>query len=521
MRKMQDLLLKKGEEGVRKLLLTDDVLAFLEACPENFTWASYLACMAQTLGDRIHAGTEELPQFSRMVPGFSSSGMFMAMVEGELRQVVKLSTAEKLRTEARLYRKWVRYRLVNAARISLSTGLAFETTGQDGRSSAGSKPVRGESGAIVPPKHRQNAESDGALVSDLVSGVTSGEDRVWTFLDIVAKGIGGLKEANMPPSEKIAGEIANVFGPNAELWRTDRELTKKRTIPAVLSAFRIPNEKPENARRDFEGEIARLQGMRTSGKSLSFESLFHQWGQKQDRNVLSRLEKEHSRICHGDLNARNLTWAEGLRSFFLIDFEHVGPAPNGTDQFRLIVSVITELWPGLDAIGSPDKTERRSEFNNLYAALMNGLNFLKAVFEILIARGGASPLSDIASHTAGKHPSGLTEILKSILMTVDPDRKLSEPKWRFHWALMLVCAAAKEFSYTCRTASAITLAEAREILGEDKLDTITIPNLEEAVRRYTPKRTVPPTFKGDCMYHFVSGRLLLCFADALDNNGND
>jgi hypothetical protein len=409
---------------------------------------------------------------------------------------------------------------VNAARISLSTGLAFETTGVAGRNSAGLKPVRSEGVTIVLPKNAHNAESDGALVSDLVSGVRSGEDRVWTFLDIVAKKIGGLKEENIPSSERITSEIQNVFGANAELWRTDKELTKKKPLPAVESALRIPKDNLERERRAFNQEIERLQGMRTSGKSLSFDTLIHQWGQKQNQNV-STLEKEHSRICHGDLNARNLTWAEGLQSFFLIDFEHVGPAPNGTDQFRLIVNLVAELWGGLDSIKSPDDTESRSEFNNLYAALSNGLDYLKTVFEILIRRGGESPLSIIADHTAEKYPSGLTEILKTILMTVDPDRKLREPKWRFHWALMLLCAAAKEFSYTCRTASAITLGEAKEILHENKLDTITIPNMEEAVKNYKSKRTVPPSYKGDCMYHFVSGRLLLSFADALDNRGHD
>jgi len=525
MREMQTLLSNPSEKLVRELLLMDCVLAFLEACPENFTWASYLACMAQTLGDRIDSGTTELPQFNRMIPGFSASGMFMAMVEGEFRQVVKLSTAEKLRNEARLYRKWVRYRLVNAARISTSTGLAFETTGEAGRNSAMIKPHRNDTVTILPLKNGQNAESDGVLVSDLVSGGKSGQDKVRSFLYVVAKRIGGLKDANIPTIKKICTEIANVFGPNAELWKTDRELARTKTLTAVLSAFRIPVTTHDGMTsieidRNFEEEIKRLEGMRKSGEPLKFESLIRKWGQDRDQNV-SFLEREHSRICHGDLNARNLTWAEGLQSFFLIDFEHVGPAPNGVDQFRLLVNLVTELWSELNSNISPDDTEGKSEFNNLYAALTNGLGYLKNVFEILIRRGGELPLSKIADHTADKHPGGLTEILKTILMTVDSERKLMEPKWRLHWALMLLCASAKEFSYTCRTASAITFEEAKEILAGNALDTMSIPDTEIAVRSYKPKRTVPPSYKGDCMHHFIAGRLLLSFANALEGRDRE
>lgn len=506
MRQMQQLLFDRNPESeeLKKLLLSPEVLAFLEACPENFTWASYLACMAQTLGDRIDAGTE-LPQFSRMVPGFSASGMFMAMVDGELRQVVKLSTAEKLRNEARLYRKWVRYRLVNAARIPVSTGLAFETTGWDGKNSHVT---------IVPPEAGQNAESDGVLVSDLVSGGQTHEDKVRTFLDLVAKNLGGLRE-ELPDPEKIKEELDAVFGRNAKLWKTVPEGIREDTLSAVVSAFRIPKRRAKE-RKIFEAEIGRLQALRASGRGLDFGSLIKQWGSNQAQNV-SVLEREHFRICHGDLNARNLTWAEGLQSFFLIDFEFVGPNPNGTDQFRLIVNLVTELWTGLNSVKSPDAGKNIDEFNNLHTALTLGLDYLKDVFATLMGHGGESPLSVIAEDSARKHPSELTDILKTILVTVDPDQKLGEAKWRFHWALMLLCSAAKEFSYTCR---ATMPGEAEAILNRKKVDTITLPELEEAIKKHAPGRPGTPTLKGDYMHHFMASRLLLSFADVLDNRGD-
>ena len=462
-----------------------------------------------------------------MAPGFSASGMFIAMVDREFRQVVKLSTADKIREEAKRYRKWVRYRLVNAARIPLSTGLAFETTGEAGRDSGRRgtvlDPVR-----IAPPTTRQKAESEGVLVSDLVSAGESGEGTVRTFLDIVAERIGGSAGQNIPSTKEIEQQITNVFDTNAKLWMNPREMPEMEPAMAVPLAFRI-KERETKERRDLEKEIARLRDMRKSGKELSLELLLRQWKGLGD-SVL-QLNQEHFRICHGDMNARNLTWAEGLRSFFLIDFEHVGPAPNGTDQFRLMVNLVAGLWVGLKSRKMPDDTATR-EFKKLYNELTSGLDYLNKVFAMLISEGKGMALSEIAQRATRQDRSGLTKILRTILMTVDPDRKLVEKKWRYHWALMLLCAAAKEFGYTCHTASEITLEDAKHILGRKKLDKISLfklgqmikdhhDSIREQLRNDKYARAVPPSYTGDCMYHFVSGRLLLSFANALDRRENE
>jgi hypothetical protein len=198
-------------------LLNDETLDFLEAIPENFTWSSYLMCLSQTLGDRISPYADG-PEFSRMMPGFSATGMFIARVHGELRQVVKLSSAERVDREADNYRKWVRYRLVNAAKIP-NGAFDFETSGWKGRESG----ILREKSMAFDFRHVEE-DADGILVSDLVSGGLS--PNVRTLLDVVtahffpqmADSAEGLSD--IPSLQLIFSKIQTVFYEHAVLWRS-------------------------------------------------------------------------------------------------------------------------------------------------------------------------------------------------------------------------------------------------------------------------------------------------------------
>jgi len=509
LKKLQHLLYGDGSsKKQREQFLTDNVLSFLEACPENFTWASYLACMAQTLGDRL-AGTK-LPNFSRMLPGFSASGMFMAMVDGELRQVVKLSNAQDLRRENNLYRKWVRYRLVNAARIP-ANGLAFETIGDVGKQCGLAKETK-----IVLPAEGDKT-SDGVLVSDLVSG-GSEEEGVNTLLDLVATDVGSGSNSDKSNSEINEALIA-VFVRNATLWRSAPPPADGDPTTNVLRAFRIPLQ-DEGRRVNFDRDIARLPSLRDQvDADLDFEKLLRLLHRNSPASIETLLPN-HFRICHGDLNCRNLTWSAELRSFFLIDFERVGPNPTGTDQFRLMVNLLAELRAGCEAKGDLELKKLESGLSNLYKELDRGLNYLKQIFTLLVSGSHIpSPLKDIADQAAAERrfsSSKLVKTLKTILATVDSENQLAAAKWRSHWALMLLCSTAKEFSYSCRSVDQQQIS-VTDILEEMKHQKITIDSLQAVdtvVRKYVANRPGLKSSVGTVMRHFVAGRLLLGFFDA-------
>lgn len=509
LQKLQRLLSGEDEntKNLKTQLLQENVLSFLEACPENFTWSSYLACMAQTLGDRI-AGTK-LPHFSRMLPGFSASGMFMAMVDGELRQVVKLSNARKLRGENKLYRKWVRYRLVNAARIP-GNGLAFETTGEVGKQCGLNEGLK----SIIPIPAAKDTASDGVLVSDLVSG-GEGDEEVNTLLDLIATNVGRRSDVT-PKTSTINNALKAVFGRNATLWKSipTTEPWSQDPTTAVLTAFNIPLQ-DDDGRNTFEDDIARLRTLRKAAHTdLSFGNLLKLFRQTAPAS-LEELQLENFRICHGDLNSRNLTWAEELQSFFLIDFERVGPNVIGTDQFRLLVNLVSELRSGWDAAQDLDAQEAETGLANLYKELERGLSYLSKVFTLLIGPG-KSPrgLDEIATKEAQARfaDSKLVKTFATILKTVAPD-KLKTANWRCHWALMMLCSAAKEFSYSC---CLVDQQHINELLNGRKFDdTNSMREIETLVENYVADKPGLKNLTGNFMRYFVAARLLLNFVDCM------
>lgn len=499
---MQDLL--KREKNRLPDFLTDEVMACLEACPENFTWASYLACMAQALGDRMDAGKEP-PQFMRMQPGFSASGMFMAMVRGELRQVVKLANTEKLRSEVSRYRRWVRYRLVNAARLP-DNGFAFDTDG-----SAGQR--LGATGAAVVEDTTTLAEyagsSDGVLVSDLVSAGTRGQGKVRTLLDQVAIAVSDPQSE--PDITSLCNEIQAVFGRNAVLWQTvptGEVPPAAEQMGTVFDAFRLRG--PE-AKAEIDRAMHRLAEMRRSPiAKATFSEVMGTWrGGGRQLPPLDPGDDAYWVIGHGDMNARNLTWAEGLHSLFLIDFEYVGPSPRGCDQFRLAVNLVAELWTAIDSTVLPNRTIDVSK-------LHNGCVYLAAVFEILISTNGDHTLSTILNEIDTSQDP-FVRVLLAITKTIEPSAsgKADEyaTAWRWHWALILFCAALKEFSYTCRLAPQEVI---QDIAGSIKVETAAFDDVTERVKQRVKEQPGAKRLTYICIRHLASARLLIQLIQALE-----
>jgi hypothetical protein len=445
---LRSLFDKPGKQDFLQLL-SDDSLHFLEAVPENFTWCSYLTCLSQILGDRLTPGSDTLI-LSRMMPGFSASGMFIARISGQLRQIVKLSSAKKVAQELENYRKWVRYRLINAAKIPVSA-FAFETMGHLGRQHGLAKKMAFSFKDVAE-------DADGILVSDLVSGEFDSKSKIRTLLDSIAlavlshKASGGADDPfkDIPPLDEILSHIRDVFGEYSQLWRKDvvpRLATPKdhsRQLTTAACYRLLEDREKEEAEKALSSvlEAARARGAVVG--PLELDKLSDINGRD---DTLPEIE---AGIIHGDLNARNLTWSQGLRAFFLIDFEHTDIGLRGADQFRLCVNIIVELVSAATAL-CDNRLEERDHVilcENLIEAEKMLCSFQKELF--VAGQNVSGKTIVLAVDTSGK-AGPLTKIIHCILKTVfefEPGGDKSA--FNLLWSEMLLIAALKEACYASR-----------------------------------------------------------------------
>jgi hypothetical protein len=488
--KHMQILLKKSRSNLDKLL-HEDVMSYLQACPENFTWASYLACMAQTLGDRTDA-SKELPKFSRMLPGFSASGMFMAIVQGQLRQVVKLSVTEKLRKELNGYRKWVRYLLVNAARLP-ENGFAFDTKGEDGRNEGSGK---------RPSIDR--AMSDGVLISDLVS---AGENQpVSTLLDIVAELLDSPDNSQVK-LETLHKELHAVFAQNAKNWETvqanDRPVYDD-VQDSVCAAFRIESAKQKT-------EVGRALNSLPGGRKIKFQLLTSKWSGSLPVKKTMTDNNFYWVVAHRDLNARNLTWAAGVHSFFLIDFEQVGPSPRGCDQFRLMVNLVAESWTAWDQ----EVKRHNRNADRLFSELEAGINFIITLFELLFVYKEHLKEAAKNAKTQWGADSKLVCILHKIIETLQrpADNGDDEIPWYGYWSFVLFCAVTKEFAYTLRIAKAESI---QGVLGTEAVRLELGRQLSDKIKVNSEREAGANRLRVASQRYVVTARLLLGVLRVLD-----
>lgn len=453
-------------------------------------------------------GPRTMPKFSRMTPGFSASGMFIARIQGELRQVVKLSSAEKVDEEADRYRKWVRYRLVNAARIPPGA-FEFETTGRHGKESGEQDRQKID---VTFETVKQTA--DGILVSDLVSGERSSDGPVHTLLDAVAYCIvrrsGGRKESDLPTITTLRDELRAVFTDNAALWaeKCDEHQKSNQTL-AILSAYRI--ESTADKQSVFKA-IERVVSLCQPAGGIQLLKV--DYSKLVDTACPFKLTDEKvtetMRVVHGDMNARNLTWSEALKSFFLIDFEHTGPGIQGADQMRLVVNLMAETWVAYES--SHSRQAQENHHDAFVAEIDNAFRFLTQVFRSLVTPDGISGLAGVLDEIEPKKVKkvnrNLTSILKEILQTIDVTKvkEWSGKAWRSHWSLMFFIAALKEFSYTCRNLEP-TLVQ--RVLGTDSITSYSIlGSLNQRLSEVTKDKVNKSSVRHALIRHIMSGRLL-------------
>lgn len=457
----------------------EDLTEILAAAPENFMWGAYLAAIPQALGDRT---SSRLPTLTALEAGHSASDLMVASVGGELRQVVKLSSGDKLEKERTKYRAHVRYKLPLAARIPMNA-FAVDTTGALGQKSGSKSRPREidttDASGQMPDGQAGPSDIDariaayrktsyGALVSDLVSADTtasgaSADSEIRTLLsatlDVVL-----LKGATSPTSEQIGGAIKEHFSDKSlSLWRRtaqpDREINFRDYVRrsmrieggvddlifiAGLDGFGSAFE-PEKIK---ELTATVLDGKRHLGDSRSSGDLV------RARTLIG--------TTHGDLNARNLSWSDAVDRFVLIDFEHVDEDRiHFADIARLSINLICSLI-SLHVSREPLRAEHSPRETSV-PQVGECLSWLAGLSAQLRRGGGASLEQAITGVGSSQDRKGQHDdcvgIVRSILQAWD----LAESKggvsageksvWREFIAYTLFCAALKEFDYSGRALS--------------------------------------------------------------------
>lgn len=454
--------------------LTPDVIDFIEACPRNFAWAGYAPSLAQALGDRAD---HKPPKFELMSPGYSASGLYMALVESEIRQVAKLSSVSKLRQERDNYRQYVRYKVLAAARTPVNA-FAFDSTGEDGKKSF----LKGD-GTDFRPDLNYEDRCYGVLVSDLASARKlepkgSGDaasDKVETFL---GKLCAVIQEEDRTQVSLIVDAIKNFFGDNLGHWYstpTADDLRDKTTIGILHDGFRLNYEEKERKHRDRVGdkvhESARLPtrdnwveeifSRLISGDSqsdVSYESSpFHFSQHALDVEKIAALHghrygnkipftavdgsSDLLSVAHRDLNARNLVWAGPIKNLVMIDFEHVGIGFWGMDQARLALSTVVEFLSEV-------------EFDNLEAptreilAVENAAQFLIDLWDTY----NTAKLTKKGPHFPNDWQSNLEQSLRGVIIHIvrtswSLDPRAMDKKYFGIFRACLGFAAIKEYEY--------------------------------------------------------------------------
>lgn len=247
---------------------SQEAIDFLEACPRNFAWAGYAPSLAQALGDRAD---HKPPRFTLMTPGFSASGLYMAVVKGEIRQVAKLSPVNKLIKERENYRKHVRYKVLVASR-SPANAFAFDSGGLAGKES-------GKTGdKTFEPGENYTKTCYGVLVADLASskkldpektdmGHGVGDEsvpEVATFLDRVIDVVDenrltllGDETKGQVAFKEVAQSIRSLFENNFGHWFSIEKYPAEFKFRAQLrEMFRLDYETKLKARLEEEYRIA-------------------------------------------------------------------------------------------------------------------------------------------------------------------------------------------------------------------------------------------------------------------------
>jgi hypothetical protein len=356
---------------------------FIEACPRNFAWAGYVPSLAQALGDRAE---QTPPKFKLMSPGFSASGLYMAVVRSQIRQVAKLASLRKLDQEHRNYRSFVRYKLVIAARMA-NNAIAFDSRGSKGQEQGS------DENDTFSPGRDYKEHCYGVLVSDLASARkldananNANNNRVRTLQDLAWDAVINTGPADRNVSlPDIKEAIKKLFGNNLGHWflsdGDEAPNLRDGAWHGLARAFRLNYDKRLDHHSD--GEPARsgttdfsirehFKGLLEEDNDFRiFKSVIRDNTEEKTKNEIKQKVRDavldakrlfdlikhkdlgslpssenlvawYGSIVHGDLNARNLVWAGPINHLVMIDFEHTTDGLMGVDQARLAVNLVVD-----------------------------------------------------------------------------------------------------------------------------------------------------------------------------------
>lgn len=465
---------------------SEKAVHFIDACPRNFAWAGYTPSLAQALGDRADHSP---PKFELMTAGFSAAGLYMALVRSEIRQVAKLSSVKKLKRERNNYKKYVRYKVLAAAR-SPSNAFAFDSTGQHGQ-------LCGVEGNEFIETSSYEEKCYGVLVSDLASArelepkIINGhenpnDEKVNTFLDKVAIAIEETedvteeaKERSKKTSDQIIESIISLFGNNLGHWYStpipSNDLKGKTTRGILLDGYRLNyKEKIKNDKLTVEEQgkeesmivFSRLLNGHKDTlicnqeevfpfKKYSLEpediSAFINYKYRAPGPIELLYEKDSIEllsIAHRDLNARNLVWAGPIQSLMMIDFEHVGLGFWGMDQARLAVSTVVDI---LSIIGI--KRTKNGGFDKRASSLEKAANFIISQWSLYGSQTEADMLKSKNIFTT-TYKEITEDFLKGVIQHIIRETWRAKPEILLkesHFGIFQAClgyAIVKEYEYS-------------------------------------------------------------------------
>ena len=165
-------------------------------------------------------------------------------------------------------------------------------------------------------------------------------------------------------------------------------------------------------------------------------------------------------IMHGDLNARNLSWAEAFERFFIIDFEHVGYGILGIDEFRLIMSLLSDLWGATtkSLTGIHAATDSRlAKIGTRIELLVVFLDRLSDTFADDRYEFDGPFKSDASPQLGGVSNDFVVKAIGRILSSIRRGRARTPMSFgpldgigADYWKYVAFCAAAKELEYSLR-----------------------------------------------------------------------
>ena len=452
-----------------------EILKFLEAVPSNEIWYCYLSSLPKALREREFGKRNTTVDFQFYGRGLRSHKIFIIHAGSEMNQILKLGSLNKISLERKLYKKFVRYYIPLAARLSLNS-YAFESYGADTNESCGDNKKNGANGY-------------GVLVSDLIGKI--GDSK--SFMELVVNSlIQSNSSGKSPETKNVEAAIEYHFDQNVKPWM-EHELVVGSNYTKELEKWKVTStqqliEYVSRIKKELENKYSSakldlvFRDLDRELKEKLFESTFHiteyyrhnigQQNSKYNSGIMNP-ERNYIKdiielryvdpeegfapgpdnlsipksIIHGDMNGYNLIWSSEVKRFFLIDFEHVKVGFYGVDQLKLIASLICDSPQEIFTTKEEGKKKYRTEEITEWKKSIIKLIKLIDIFKTEI--GGCDKFDMVITNMKNiigrDHQLQIVSTLLSTLTT--KEILIADPSYKNIWIYLLRCIFLKQFQY--------------------------------------------------------------------------